>query len=275
MYTQHSISLPTGTASYLQKPADGASLTILMIHGNSLSKETFLPQLTSGLLDDYRLIALDLPGHGETKVNNSSAFSLPMLAEFIREFAENVIDEEILLTGHSLGGHLCIQAASGISNVRGFFLMGTPPLTSELAVAPFQDHPVMELLFKDELDHDELDMIVNAMQYHLPEAAETIKAALLKSGGTLRSALGRSVASGEYKDELQELRRIGIPSALVLGEKDALIHADYVENIAKLVGWQNKLHCIPSAGHTVQLEAPESVNNLIAEYIAFLGSEER
>lgn len=273
MLKRNSVKLSSGTASYLEKPSDNASITILMVHGNSLSKETFLPQLESDLFDGFRLIALDLPGHGETKVNSSSAFSLKNMAEFICEFAGSITDEEIVLVGHSLGGHLSIQAASGISKVRGLFLMGTPPLTSEMPMPPFNDHPAMGLLFKDELDDSELEVIANSMNYDSSETVKLIKEALSKTDATLRSSLGESVASGEYKDELDELKRIGISPALVLGEKDELIHADYVRRIAKSIGWQNKIHIIPSAGHTVQLEAPVGVNRLILEYLSYLDSK--
>lgn len=274
MLKKNSVSLPSGNTYYIEKPSDNASTAILMIHGNSLSKESFLPQLESDLLDEYRLIAIDLPGHGETKVNNNFTFSLKNLSEFLCEFADNVIDEEIVLVGHSLGGHLCVQAASGIPEVKGFFLMGTPPLTTELRVPPFNDHPAMGLLFKDELDNDELEIIANSMHFDSSETAKKIIEAVLKTDSTLRSSLGQSVASGDYKDELNELRRIRISPALVLGEKDELINADYVKEIAKSTGWLNKLHIIPSAGHSVQLEAPETVNKLIVEYISFIYSNQ-
>lgn len=274
MLKQNSVTLSSGTASYLEKPSDDTSITILMIHGNSLSKETFIPQLESGLFDEYRLIAVDLPGHGDTKMHSNITCSLKSMAEFISEFADKVIDEEILLVGHSLGGHLCIQAASEISKLKGFFLMGTPPLTSsEMEATPFNNHLAMGLLFKDKLKSDELESIANSMHFNSPETAKRIKEAFLKTNLTLRSSLGASVASGEYKDELYELERIGMTPALVLGEKDELIHAVYVKEIAKSIGWQHKVHTVPSAGHTVQLEAPDAVNSLIVEYISFLDSE--
>lgn len=153
--------------------------------------------------------------------------------------------------------------------------MGTPPLTtSDMPVPPFNDHPAMGLLYKDELDDDELEIIVNSMHNGSSVVAKKIKEAVLKTESSLRSTLGQSVASGDFKDELNELRSIGIPPALVLGEKDELIHAEYVKIIAEATGWQNKPHIIPSVGHSVQLEAPKVVNNLIVKYISFINSNE-
>ncbi|RLA00888.1 MAG: alpha/beta hydrolase, partial [Gammaproteobacteria bacterium] len=39
---------------------------LLFIHGNSSSKSVFSKQLSSDLAKKYRLIALDLPGHGDS-----------------------------------------------------------------------------------------------------------------------------------------------------------------------------------------------------------------
>jgi pimeloyl-ACP methyl ester carboxylesterase len=278
MLKKNSVELSSCNASYLEKPSGNATTTILMVHGNSLSKETFLQQLESGRLDQYRLIAVDLPGHGETVVNSKSdktIFSINGMAEFIGEFAENVIDGDLVLVGHSLGGHLCVQAASEISRVRGFFLMGTPPLTTTAEpVSPFNDHPAMAFLFKDELESKELDIVVNSMHNGSDETAKVIREAFLKTDSTLRSSLGQSVISGDYKDELDELGSIGMHPALVLGGEDELINAGYVKKIAKTTGWRNKLNVIPAAGHMVQLEAPEAVNNFLAEYLSFIDSKE-
>ena len=40
---------------------------ILMIHGSGMSSEYWLPQLQNNeLTENYKLIAIDLPGHGES-----------------------------------------------------------------------------------------------------------------------------------------------------------------------------------------------------------------
>lgn len=277
MLKKKTVKLSTCTASYLEKPANGASLTILMIHGNSLAKETFLRQLESDKFDQYRMIAVDLPGHGDTKADNESdrsLFSIKGLTKFVSEFANKVIDEEIVMAGHSLGGHICAQSASEIENVKGFFFMGTPPLTtSEMPAPPFNDHPAMGLLFKDELSREDLKVLAKSMHNDSPDAAKRIREAFIKTDSKLRSTLGQSVATGDYKDELHELRTIGIPVALVKGYKDELVNTEYVKKIAELTGWQKKLLLIPEAGHCVQLEAPEAVNTLLAEYISFIDTD--
>jgi len=61
---EETVSLSSGRLSWIEKNPE-ADKTILFIHGNSTSKKIFQKQLTSSLFDQ-RLIAVDLPGHGES-----------------------------------------------------------------------------------------------------------------------------------------------------------------------------------------------------------------
>ena len=50
-------------AVYESRP-DGQA--VVFVHGNSLSSESFRDQFESELAEKYRLIAFDLPGHGQS-----------------------------------------------------------------------------------------------------------------------------------------------------------------------------------------------------------------
>ena len=78
--------------------------TILFIHGNSLSNEYFTKQLNSNLNNHFRLIALDLPGHGNSE--KSDHYSFPLLVEVVQEFIKKKITSNFFVVGHSLGGHI-------------------------------------------------------------------------------------------------------------------------------------------------------------------------
>ena len=40
--------------------------TLVFLHGNSLSSQTYEHQFSGSLSDNFRLLALDFPGHGES-----------------------------------------------------------------------------------------------------------------------------------------------------------------------------------------------------------------
>lgn len=53
--------------AYIEKNKE-ARKTIFFIHGNSVSKGSWSKQYDSNLLSAYRLIAIDLPLHGDSEV---------------------------------------------------------------------------------------------------------------------------------------------------------------------------------------------------------------
>ncbi len=77
--------------------------TILFIHGNSNSHNIFKNQLGSPLLSDYRMIAVDLPGHGESsKCYDDDCYTIPWYSKMIMKLTN------LSVVGHSLGGHVAI-----------------------------------------------------------------------------------------------------------------------------------------------------------------------
>jgi pimeloyl-ACP methyl ester carboxylesterase len=54
-----------------------------MLHGNSSCKEAFDRQLNGALGDEFRLIAIDLPGHGASSdaADPNRTYSFPGYAE--------------------------------------------------------------------------------------------------------------------------------------------------------------------------------------------------
>jgi pimeloyl-ACP methyl ester carboxylesterase len=58
----HQLSTSHGTI--VAEETGCVDVPVLLIHGNSLSREVFRKQLGGALARKYRLVAFDLPGHG-------------------------------------------------------------------------------------------------------------------------------------------------------------------------------------------------------------------
>src|ERR1700722_15895044 len=61
--------------------------TVIFIHGHCTNKDFFSKQLTSPILANYRLIALDLPGYGKSNPPNDppKVYSFPGFADIVSE----------------------------------------------------------------------------------------------------------------------------------------------------------------------------------------------
>jgi pimeloyl-ACP methyl ester carboxylesterase len=79
----------------------GAGKPIVLVHGISQTAEQFKFQI-EGLADRYRVIALDLRGHGESEKPNFG-LKIHRLAEDLREALVAVNAQDVTLLGHSMG----------------------------------------------------------------------------------------------------------------------------------------------------------------------------
>ena len=79
----------------------GAGKPIVLVHGISQTAEQFKFQI-EGLSDRYRVIALDLRGHGESEKVNFG-LKIHRLAQDLREALVAANADDITLVGHSMG----------------------------------------------------------------------------------------------------------------------------------------------------------------------------
>jgi pimeloyl-ACP methyl ester carboxylesterase len=95
---------------------------IVFLHGTRLSRRVWTPQL-DGLADEFRGIALDLPGHGDRATER---FSLDRAVEVVAEAIRGQsAGGQAVVVGLSLGGYVAMTlAATHPALVRGLVVAG-------------------------------------------------------------------------------------------------------------------------------------------------------
>jgi pimeloyl-ACP methyl ester carboxylesterase len=95
-------------------------MKIYTIHGNGQDSRIFDD------LEIPELVNITLPGHGTQPCIGD--YSINIYADFIN----NIIgQEECILLGHSLGGHIALEVAIRPNKVRALVSIGAPPLLME------------------------------------------------------------------------------------------------------------------------------------------------
>jgi pimeloyl-ACP methyl ester carboxylesterase len=221
------------------------------------------PQLS----EKFRMLAPDFPGHGDTTSGSDPLphYTVQGLASFTAEFVKELIDGPLVLAGHSLGGHIAIQASPSVAGLKGLFAAATPPLTMQpQESSPFLNHPALPFLFTAELTEADAELLADSFSsMKLPGVAE----AILKTDPEFRSELGQSVQAGELSDEAEILNSLPFPAALALGEDDPLISRDYIESLQLQNLWKKQLQIIPGSGHSPQAETPVQFAALLLDYL--------
>ena len=114
-------------------PPDGPP--IVLVHGTGLSKAAWAPQLAGRLADSYRVIALDLPGHGASA---RLPFTLDGAATEVGRVIDSTAGGRAVVIGLSLGGYVAMElAASRPEAVRGLVLVGASQEPVGLRAVPY------------------------------------------------------------------------------------------------------------------------------------------
>ncbi|RDK87278.1 alpha/beta fold hydrolase [Marinirhabdus gelatinilytica] len=238
--------------------------TILFIHGNSLSKAIFTKQLESQQLKAVRMLALDLPGHGDSQW--LEAYSVHQIVEDLVAFCDLLKLKDYTLAGHSLGGHMAIQALPKLKNCSSIFLIGTPPLQLPLNIEEaFMPHPAIPLLFKKELSESEIELFATSLTGKEPK--NFVIQQINNTDPYFRESLLQSIQEGQMKDEVKILKNSKLSVSLFFGNKDELVNFEYVERlkIPKLVT-DNPLY-LRRAKHIPQVENYIDINEYLSSFI--------
>lgn len=121
------------SAAYdVEGPIDGPP--IVFVHGTRLSRSMWRPQMDA-LRDAYRVIALDLPGHGALA---DRRFTVASASDQVARVIEEAADGHAVVVGLSLGGYVAMDlAARRPELVRGLVLSGATTEPGGRLALPF------------------------------------------------------------------------------------------------------------------------------------------
>jgi len=248
----------------------GKGVPVLMLHGNSLSSETFLDQLESGLLSDFRLIAFDLPGHGDSgpAPDPEKGYSLPGFSALLLDLIEELRISECLLVGHSLGGHIILDSLPGLQSAKGIMIFGTPPIGFPPRMDQyFLPHPGLGILSKPELSNEDIHLFIEGCLKKGSDKTGMLEKIFNQSLQEFRQYYVDSLGKGLLFDEMKHLNENQVPVAVLHGEQDQLINPDYLQSLEIPNLWRGMVHMITDAGHSPQMENPAVFNKLLMEFI--------
>jgi len=268
MKTQR-IDTPNGALAAHQSPGQGPA--IVLIHGNSASSRAFSRQLDGPLGERFRLVAIDLPGHGRSDdAKDPSLYSLRGHARAVRAAVDALGLADACFVGWSLGGHIALEMAPDLPAAKGFVIYGAPPLAFPPAMGEaFLPNPAMGVGFAETIDRDQAAAYVAS--FFAPGFADVPPFFLedaLRADGRARSELAASIAPGGYNDEVAVVRDLKAPLAILHGEKEQLVNAGYFASLAAPTLWRDAMQTIPGAGHAPQWETPEAFDGLVAAFVA-------
>jgi pimeloyl-ACP methyl ester carboxylesterase len=252
-----------------------ASRTIVLLHGNSANAWWWEP-VSREIAPEYRLLALDQRGHGDSEWARPPAYSPSDYASDIARFVAHVTahEEPPVVVGHSMGGlNVLAFARNHPESARGAMAIDIAVTSSRgrdrylrrlkgLPVVTYPDLATAKARFRLMPNEGGISDEI------LHEIAEKSLARTDEGRWTLKFDRD-SFLGGDGLDVLETIKEIRIPTMLVRAEHSRIMTAEAVEH-ARASNPQTRLVTIADAHHHVILEKPAEVARVVEDFAASL-----
>ncbi|MCP5496081.1 MAG: alpha/beta hydrolase [Leptospiraceae bacterium] len=261
------LKLSIGEVVYLDgKDRKKSQEVILMIHGFGASKETFVP-LASEMREDYRAIIPDVPGHGESVQSKNLTYSIQNQIEWLDEFIKKLkIMDKFHIMGNSMGGAISIRytylypekiksltlidsAGAVVTKSEFYYLLVSGKnslivnnsqdferlLDFSMEKKPYIPGPILEVLSEQKMARKDLDAKI--FQDMLADV-----------------------------DQMPILPEIKIPTLILWGKKDRVIHVDSAEYFHQKIEGSKKI-IFENIGHVPMLEVPKETSEVCTKFL--------
>jgi esterase len=236
-------------------------------------------RLCRTLENEYRLLALDQRGFGDSDYAPGGAYAITDFASDLFELQQKLELYDVVLLGHSLGGRIALHyTAHYPDRVSRLILVDTGPevapagaarVRQAIASIPdrFESLNALAAYFRpmyhampDDLYYARIECYAR----QLPDGSYTIK-----RDPIFRERMSMPVHSGplpEFNAWLL-LRQIECPILLVWGGRSDMLTSEIVQRMQDEVRQLTAVE-IPDVGHNIPAEAPDKLEHVIRRFLA-------
>src|SRR5436190_9752101 len=239
--------------------------TVILVHGWTCDETTWSDQVPA-LKREYRVVTVDLPGHGKSGSPKDGKITMDLFARAVEAVrAEQKVDK-IILVGHSMGtpvirqyAHLYPQHVAALVLVDGVVLapprQGAPPPPPILDPAKIMSPEGLQLrenmiktMFTPKTPKDVQDRVLKMMLAAPPATAAGAMVATFDPSGTNSDVMA-------------------VPAYGIFAEKSFALSATA---FMKTVLPKFEFVEMPGTGHCVMMEQPQEFNRLLMRFVESL-----
>lgn len=233
---------------------DGEGPALLLSHGYGASAEMWQGQVDA-FKDRYRIIRWDMRGHGKTECpDDLSLFSQTHTVEDMAALLDHLAVERAVIGGHSLGGYMSMAFnVDHAERVSALYLQACGPgFRNDESRAKWNAYAESR---GQALDENGLEALQGQIE---------TKFSIQRSARDLANA-ARGILPQFDARAIDSLPGIKVPVLIVVGGDDTrfLAGCEYMES--RIPG--AKRIVVPGAGHGVNIQEPEAVNEALAAFL--------
>ena len=241
----------------VQGPENATTLILLHSLGTDLHLwDLQMPRLT----ERYRVVRLDIRGHGLSAVN-ALPFSMSDLADDVISVLDHLKINTFYVAGVSIGGTIAQWIGFKLpERVLGMVIIDTSLVN---AAPPSVWRARAEDVFQHGLEHLERGIISNWVTPKFIDSPEADGLRQMLRRTTVEAFSGCSLAIADT--DLTNMHIPGVRAVVVRGAEDKLTPQDYAQRLAQKRNAE--LHVIPGASHLPNFEQPDALTDEIISFI--------
>lgn len=251
---------------YLERAGDGE--TVVLLHGFASEKDAWL-RFIGYMPGDHRILAFDLPGHGDSTRREDHVYDVPYMAEQLARGLDGIGVERVHIAGNSLGGAVALVYTwmhpervhtLGLIDAAG---VDTPAQSEFERLLAAGDNP---LIVESE---DEFARLMDLVFQHPPPMPWPVGAVLL------RRFIERSDFHQKMWDDIWTRRReitgllteIGPEVIVIWGEADRILDPSSAATFARYLR-SAEVYMLRDTGHSPMIERPRHTATLYRDFLA-------
>lgn len=245
----------------------GSGTPILFLHSFGHNKNLWFPQLTHFLERGFRVLAPDMPGHGESSYD-PARHGVDQMAQCYVELLDSLAIGKTILAGISMGGYIALRMwARRPDLIAGMVLSNTKAEKDSEEIVARRRAQIANIQ-KNGLEH----FVTTGAPKRLspitlerrPWVLDTIKLLNYTVPAEVNAATLEAMARKE--DDTKVLPTIDVPVLVMAGSDDIFIPKDSPGNLHKGIKG-SRFHEIAGTGHVSSLEAPSEYNRVMEEFL--------
>ena len=252
--------------------------TIVCVHGLGGTKASFLPTVNA-LADDHRVVAIDLPGFGDSDKPIGAPYDAPWFARSAFAAMDGLGIEHAHIAGNSMGGRVAIEAGLTDRERIGGLVLLSPALAwlrsrpwapliralrPELGLIQPAPRPVVEAMVRRLVPSENGGWTAAGID-------EFLRAYLTPRGRAAFYASARNIYLDEPHGEngfWTRLESLQSDSLFVWGREDTLVPIGFMKHVERAL--PRARHVELDCGHVPQVERPRETHAAIREFLAEL-----
>ncbi len=247
----------------------GNGVPLLLIHAFPLDRAMWRAQIAS-LQQQYRVIAPDLRGFGQSSDTDGEAVPMDQYAEDMKALLDSINVKQAVVGGISMGGYITLAfAAQYPDRVTGLILANTR------AVPDTEEGKQTRLTNAERVRVNGTAFLVDTMAPKMlgPSAKAdtmyTVRSIMIRQRKPgVRSAL---LGMAARPDRTPLLRFIAAPTLIITGPADTLVPSSDSDAMHDMIP-NSTLITIPEAGHLSNLDKADAFNDALREFYSRLAN---